>query len=235
MYVRASFAILLTVMPGLAVAQDFGATRNINGFQPVVIQDATPIDPGWQADSSVAARDDGAAEAVVVRPTLRYGLDRAQLSLGTTVSVVGDQGIFGGVDLSGMYLLVREEGWVPAVSVMGILGSPSDQTDGAVGAAVLATETIERTRIHANGSYRVTFDAPDEWVVGAAVDYVFGERILAIADAYVQEIEDEVGPGADLGAQYRFGEAFLLQASVGLLELNDEAVPRFLVGFTSHM
>lgn len=173
----------LTAAP-LQAQEDF---RNLDLGRPLRVEDAEPLElREWELVVGARGRllESGPNEAAAELELTAGLLPNTQLGVGLETALRGsDAGARGGIESLALHVLHglrRETPALPGVALRGQLGTPGagevghEDWTGAVRG--IATRSLGRWRVHANGGYRVAADADggETWLAGVAVDYPIG-------------------------------------------------------------
>ena len=218
----------------LAAQEDF---RNTDRGRPLLVEDAYPIElREWEFELGGRGRlvEGGGRSAAGVQAGLKTGLlpnTQVGLEFETTLEPTGrgtELG-FGGVGAHVLHNLNRETWSWPAFALRAEVHGPGSanigRDDWSLELTGLATRSIGRLRLHANGGRRFGTEGTgrDAWRAGLAADYPIGLfSRLVMADVFV-EVPEEAGRTRmwlELGSRWQLTNSSVLD--LGLATRLDE-------------
>jgi hypothetical protein len=193
---------LLVAAGSLTAQEDF---RSSDPGRPLRVEDAIPLKlREWEFELGLrtAAREEGSSLGGVFE--LKSGLFRnGHVGVEIEAGVVDiEGGTASGIEAvhgHALIQLARETPSLPAFAVRAEAGTPGTgsigRSDWAAGALAIATRSIGRGRVHANGGYGVLSqaDGGDFWDLGVGFDYPIGLFSRAILGALSAEIPVDAG------------------------------------------
>lgn len=224
-----SFAVTLGSSAGTLTAQEDYRAADLD--RPILVEDAQPAKfREWEMELGARGTIAEAESSLLMIAEIKTGLFRnGQAGVeveagfedapGGRASTAGLEAVHGHL----FYNLNREtRGW-PALSVRAELGSPGAGSLGAedwsAGLKGIATRSLGRLRLHANGGYTfaAAADGGDYWRAGVAFDYpigLFSKAILGDAYAEIPVSEGRTRVWAELGTRWQITNRSVLDFGI---------------------
>lgn len=214
--------------------EKLAALRDVSEQQPMRVEDAEPSEGGVDVEVSLLNLSEDGGRGLIAMPQVAVGFEPGlELGLGWQAGVLDHELELGGAQIYGLWRFLKATGPLPSIAIKSTLNTPSgDQgVGGELGLRI--SEIWPRSRLHANGSYRVQHDAPGRAWIGVGADRVLvADRWMVMADAYLEKLKAQhPSEGADLGIAVRLAGNFRLNAAAGMVRIHSHWLPRLLIGF----
>ncbi len=212
----------------LAAQEDF---RAADMDRPILVEDAQPAKfREWEVELGARGAVAEGSSSLLVIAEIKTGLFRngqagIEVEAGFEDSPGGRSATAGLEALHGhlFYNVNREARGAPALSVRAEVGSPGAGSLGAedwsAGLKGIATRSLGRLRLHANGGYTFAsvVDGGDYWRVGVAFDYpigLFSKAILGDIYAEIPVSEGGTRVWAELGTRWQVSNRSVLDFGI---------------------
>lgn len=201
----------------------------------LAVQNASPLEKEVLGEVTVGNRTQEGDAGFVLQPQVRVGTPwKVEVGAGAQLQNLAgaEEGTTGAVSAYAVGQLVEEHSLRPQLALKGEVVGPQGQDGLSAEARLLATKHFGQTRLHGNAGYRVTQDAPDNYLVGLAADHPIGDRLLVQGDAYLTDSlgSEPASINASVGTGVRVGSAFVVTGAVGVHATAEESAPRLLFG-----